>query len=151
MSSFKTSLNWRRETSDFKYDTYDRTHQIRFPGGTTIQASSAPDYKGKAEFVNPEEGILAALSSCHMLTFLAVACKSGFVVDSYSDEASAVLGKMQSGKLGVVTAVLRPAVQFSGEKQPNKEELAKLHDKAHQNCFIANTIQTEVTIESRSL
>jgi len=151
MSTFHAGISWHRETPDFSIETYDRTHNVSFPGGTSYKASAAPDYKGNQAYVNPEEGLLAALTSCHMLTFLAVASRSGYVVDSYEDQSSAELGKItageKAGKLGMVQATLRPKVVFSGAKMPSAEDLARLHEKAHQNCFIANSVTTKVTVE----
>jgi organic hydroperoxide reductase OsmC/OhrA len=145
-TKFNTTLTWQRSTPDFSYETYQRAHTIRFEGGTEIKASAAPDFKGDASMVNPEEGLLAALSSCHMLTFLAIAAKSRYVVDSYVDQATAVLGKNEAGRLCVSEATLNPCVKFSGGKIPNQEELARLHEKAHIACFIANSVHTRVTI-----
>jgi len=154
MSKFEVSIAWRRETPDFNVETYDRTHVVRFPGGTTYKMSSAPDFKGNPVLVNPEEALLAALSSCHMLTFLAVASRSGYVVDLYEDEASADLGKIaageKAGKMAVTHVTLRPKTSFSGNKIPSAEDLARLHDKAHHNCFIANSVTCSVAVEPRA-
>ena len=153
MSTFEAAVVWNRSTPDFKYDTYDRSHQISFGSGTSITGSAAPDYMGNSKHVNPEESLLAALSSCHMLTFLAIASKSGYIIDSYEDRCSAELGKneegtsLKPGKLGVTKAVLRPRITFGGTKKPDLDELKKLHGKAHANCFIANTVSTNVLVE----
>ena len=146
MSEHKATITWKRETPDFNYDTYDRTYTVKFPGGSTLKGSSAPEYLGKAEFANPEEVLAAALSGCHMLTFLAVACKSRLTVDSYQDEAVAILDKNAAGKLAVTEIHLRPRVKFSGET-PAPEKLKELHEKAHRNCFIANSLACKMSIE----
>lgn len=146
MSHYETSLSWKRTTSDFKYDSYDRSHKIRFPGGQTIQGSSAPEYLGKAEHANPEELLLAALSSCHMLTFLAIAAKSHLTLDSYEDEATCYLEKGETGILYVTRAVLRPKVKFSGET-PTEDKIRLIHEKSHKNCFIANSVNTKISVE----
>lgn len=147
MSHHEIQLTWTRQTPDFQYDTYDRTHSLVFAGGQKIAASSAPEYLGRAENANPEEMLAASLASCHMLTFLAVAAKSRFVVDSYLDRAVAVLEKNEDGRLAVTEIILNPKIQFSGEKVPDAEQLKALHDKAHRNCFIGNSIKARVTVK----
>lgn len=149
MSEHRAKVSWKRNTPDYAYETYDRTHTIHFEGGTQFQASSAAEFLGKKELPNPEEMLAAALSSCHMLTFLAVAAKSRLVVDSYEDEAVAVLDKNANGKLCVTKTVLKPRVVFGGE-QPSHEKILDLHEKAHKNCFIANSVACQVLIEPRN-
>lgn len=149
MGQYKATVTWVRETPDFKMETYDRTHTIKYPGGITVKASSAPEYAGKPQFVNPEEALAGALSSCHMLTFLAVAAKSGFTVDRYEDEAVATLDKNANGKLAVTRILLHPKVAFSGTA-PDPSKLQALHEKAHANCFIANSLKCEMAIEPRN-
>jgi organic hydroperoxide reductase OsmC/OhrA len=148
MSDHHATITWRRQTPDFTYDGYDRTHRIRFGGGVEIDASSAPDYKGRAELPNPEEALVAAMSSCHMLTFLALAARRRFVVDSYEDEATGVLEKNDAGRLAITRTTLRPRVSFSG-KAPTAEELEKLHHLAHEQCFIASSVRTDIRVEPR--
>jgi len=147
MSEHKATIDWRRETPDFGYETYNRDHGWTFDAGITVRASAAPEYKGGASCVDPEEAFVASLSSCHMLTFLAVAAKKKYVVDSYRDEAVGHLEKNEAGQLAVTRATLRPKVQFSGDRIPNAEDLQSLHASAHRHCFIANSVKTEVTIE----
>jgi organic hydroperoxide reductase OsmC/OhrA len=147
MSTHHASIRWSRATPDFAYDTYDRGHDWRFGGGTTLRATSAPEYKGDAALPNPEEALVAALSSCHMLTFLAVAARKRLVVDAYEDDAEGVLAKNAEGKLAVTTVTLRPRVTFASEVSP--ETLAQLHHQAHEHCFIANSVKTEVKVEPR--
>ncbi|MGE0713196.1 MAG: OsmC family protein [Planctomycetota bacterium] len=148
MSEHRVSLSWRRETPDFAYETYDRTHRVRFDGGQELGSSAAPDYQGDAALANPEELLAASLSSCHMLTFLAVAAKSRLTVDAYEDEAVATLEQNAEGKMAVTRVVLRPRVRWGGEA-PRPERLATLHEKAHKNCMIANSVRCEVTVEPR--
>ena len=112
-----------------------------------MTATAAPAYLGNPANTDPEEAFVASLSSCHMLTFLAIACKQKFVLDSYEDEAVGHMEKNAEGKLAITKVVLRPKIKFSGEKQPTPEELEKLHHGAHDNCFIANSVKTEVTVE----
>jgi len=149
MSEHKISLAWKRTTPDFAYETYDRTHTVMFEGGQTVQASAAAQYLGKAEYANPEELLAASLSACHMLTFLAIAAKSRYVVDSYEDETTAILDKNAEGAMAVTKIVLRPKAVFSGEKKPDAAQLKSLHDKAGKNCFIESSIKSEVVVEPR--
>ena len=147
MSEHRISLAWKRKTSDFAYETYDRTHTVMFNGGQTVETSAAPQYLGKEEYANPEEMLAASLASCHMLTFLAIAAKSRYVVDSYEDEATAILGKNAEGAMAVTKIILKPTVIFSGEKKPDAAQLKGLHDKAGKNCFIESSIKSEVVVE----
>ncbi|MCO5165682.1 MAG: OsmC family protein [Planctomycetes bacterium] len=146
MSQHLARVAWRRATPDFAYDTYDRTHEVRFPGGQALQGSAAPDYKGDPAKANPEEMLAAALASCHMLTFLAIAARSRLVVDAYEDEAEATLGKDADGKPAVTKVVLRPRVTFAGEA-PSAEKVRDLHRKAHDNCFVGRSVRCEVVVE----
>jgi len=149
MAEHKITLEWKRESESFTYDTYNRDHVWMFEGGSRVTASAAPGYRGNPALVNPEEAFVAALSSCHMLTFLAVAAKRKFVVDRYNDQAVGSLEKNAQGKLAITRVVLRPAVAFSGPATPTPEQLAALHEEAHRGCFIANSVTTQVTVEAR--
>lgn len=148
MSEHKVGLEWKRESEGFTYDTYNRDHVITFEGGASVTASAAPAYRGNPALVNPEEGLVAALSSCHMLTFLAVAAKKRFIVDRYSDHAVGFLEKNPQGKLAITRVVLHPRVEFSGPTAPTAKELVGLHEQAHSGCFIANSVTTEVRIDA---
>ena len=148
MSEYKAALTWKRQTPDFAYKTYDRSHTVRFGGGSSVTATAAPDYLRKAELVNPEEMFIASLASCHMLTFLALAAYQGLTVDNYTDEAVGTLSKNAEGKVAVTKVVLNPRIEFGGDKQPDTATLSKLHEKAHDNCFIASSVVTEVVIKS---
>lgn len=147
MSEHHATIEWRRETPDFAYETYDRDHDWTFDAGVTIRASAAPAYKGDERRVDPEEAFVASLSACHMLTFLAVACKRRLVVDGYRDEAVGVLAKDPEGRLAITRVTLRPRVVFGGERAPSPEELHQLHEQAHRGCFIANSVRCEVVVE----
>jgi organic hydroperoxide reductase OsmC/OhrA len=149
MSEYKAKIIWETNGESFTYDTYNRTHAITFGSGTEITASSAPDYKGHTDRVNPEEQLLGAISSCHMLTFLAIAAKRSFEVTRYKDEASCWLEKDETGGLSVTRAVLRPQITFA-DKTPDAETITKMHESAHRNCFIARSLKTKVTIEASS-
>ena len=145
MSTYAIDLNWRRET-DFSYDTFNRNHTLSFSGDQILQNSSAPEYLGNSDMANPEELLASALCSCHMLTFLAIASKSGYTVDSYNDHAVATLDKNEEGRLAITTIDLHPVIVFSGDKKPTAEQLKSLHEKAHRNCFVASSLKTKVNI-----
>jgi organic hydroperoxide reductase OsmC/OhrA len=149
MSSFSIGLSWRRTTPDFDVKTFSRDHVWRLAGGQTVQGSSAPDFSGNPEMSNPEEALLAALSSCHMLTFLAIAALRKLVVDSYEDEPVAELGKNDQGKMMVARMALRPLATFSGAVIPDENAVRELHRKAKENCFVNNSLLSQVTLEPR--
>jgi organic hydroperoxide reductase OsmC/OhrA len=148
---YKASVSWKRGADVFTDMKFSRLHKWSFDGGVTLPASASPHVVrlpyASAEAVDPEEAFVAALSSCHMLTFLYLAAKLGYVVDSYDDAAVGVMTKNARGKLFVSRVALRPAIAFSGTKQPNEADLAKLHHDAHEKCFIANSVLTEVVVE----
>jgi len=147
MSHHTSRLVWNRnQDQPFTYETYTRDHQVTMGTGLAFSASAAPEYKGSEEFTNPEELLIAALSSCHMLTFLAVAAKKGFVVSRYEDDAVGTLAKPETGPIQVTTCVLKPRAEFEGNA-PDQETLHKLHEQAHRGCFIANSVKTLVTFE----
>lgn len=148
MSEYRVFLSWKHAGGEFSYDSFERSHQLRFGGGQTLMASSAPEYAGKAEHANPEETLAAALSSCHMLTFLALCAKKRLPVASYDDEAVATLGKNDEGRPWVDRIVLNPKVAFTGV-EVSEEQLQQLHERAHQACFIANSIRSQVDIVPR--
>ncbi len=149
MSEYAATIGWKRETPDFAYETYDRDHDWTFDAGITVRASAAPAYRGNGRCVDPEEAFVASLSSCHMLTFLAIASEGQFVVDRYEDEAVGLLRADASGKLAMTKVTLRPRVAFGGEKVPGPEEVRLLHERAHHDCFLANSVKTEVIVEPR--
>lgn len=146
MSEHRIKLNWKRATPDFDYKTYNRSHRVTFKNGKLLEMSASIDYKGDANMVDPEETLVAALSSCHMLSFLAIANGRKFVVDFYEDNAVGFLEKNAEGKLAITRVVLRPRVKF-GAPMPDAAAVQQLHDKAHHACFIANSVKTEVTVE----
>lgn len=146
MSEHKANIKWTRGSVDFAYKTYSRDHTWRFDNGVEVPASAAPAYLGNAQRVDPEAAFVAALSSCHMLTFLALASNKGFVVDSYEDNAVGHLEKNAGGKLAITRVELHPKINYGGAKQPTPADLEWLHDKAHRECFIANSVTTEVRV-----
>ena len=147
MSEHKVNLRWERGDKPFEYQKYSRDHTWKFDGGHEMNASAAPAYLGNPANVDPEEAFVASLSSCHMLTFLAVACKKKFIMDEYTDEAIGHMEKNENGKMAITRVELHPKIKFSGEKQPTEQELDEMHHFAHTECFIANSVKTQVTVE----
>jgi organic hydroperoxide reductase OsmC/OhrA len=150
MSEHKAIIRWKRTSPDFLKGKYSREHTWTFDGGLTIPASPSPavvpvPYSNPAH-VDPEEAFVASLSSCHMLTFIFLAGKQGFVVDSYEDEAIGSMAKNEKGIPWVSNVALHPNIVYSGDKLPTPEDEAKLHHLAHENCFIANSVKTAITI-----
>jgi organic hydroperoxide reductase OsmC/OhrA len=141
------TTTWRRQTESFAYEDYNRAHEVRFGGGQVVPWSAAKEFRGDAERVNPEEAFVAAISTCHMLTLLAIAARKRFTVDSYEDGAVGHMTKNEAGKLWLSHVILRPRVAFGGERKPSKEEMAEMHHLAHENCFIALSVKTDVTVE----
>ena len=149
MSTFSIYLDWQRTTPDFDPKTFDRSHIWRLAGGQIVQGSAAPDYSGNPNMSNPEEALLAALSSCHLLTFLTIAALRKLTVDHYEDEPLAELGKNSQGKMMVSRLTLRPLVVFSGATIPTTDVVLELHRKAKENCFIGNSLLSEMSVEPR--
>lgn len=149
MSEHQVAVDWERETESFTYQEYNRDHLWTFAGGVKLPASAAPDYLGNPEYVNPEDAFVAALSSCHMLTLLAIAARKQWVIDAYHDDAVGILEKNAEGKFAVTRVTLRPKITFSGPKRPSPDELKSLHEQAHRGCFIANSVTTAVTVEAK--
>ena len=151
MSQYTATIEWRRgETEAFTDNRYSRGHQWTFDGGVTFRASSSPHVVPRFSDpagVDPEEAFVASLSSCHMLSFLYVAAKRGFVVDSYSDTATGEMGKNATSGSFVAKVVLHPRVVFSGAKGPTEAEHNDMHHAAHEGCFIANSVITDVRCE----
>jgi len=150
MSEHKITLTWKRGDTPFEYQKYSRDHTWKFDGGHEMQASAAPAYLGNPKLVDPEEAFVASISSCHMLTFLAVACKKKFVLDEYVDEAVGHMEKNAEGKMAITRVVLRQKTKFSGDKQPTQQELDEMNHMSHDQCFIANSVKTEITVEPQS-
>ena len=152
MSNYTAEVRWVRGPHEvFTDNNYSRAHEWRFDGGVTVPASSSPDIVppplSVAANVDPEEAFVAALSSCHMLFFLSFAAKRRLIVAEYLDQPVGVLGKDQEGKMCMTRVTLRPRATFTGERQPGREQIEKIHHLAHERCFIANSVKTEVVIE----
>jgi organic hydroperoxide reductase OsmC/OhrA len=149
MSEHKATVKWERGGVDFSYQKYPRDHTWSFDGGQTVTATAAPAYLGSPANLDPEEAFVASISSCHMLTFLAIACKQRFVPDAYEDEAVGHLEKNAEGRLAITRVELRPSIRWGGTRTPSAEELERMHEAAHANCFVANSVKTSITIEKR--
>ncbi len=152
MSEYFAKINWRRANDETYIDNkYSRAHQWIFDGGTTVEASSSPHIVALPysveENVDPEEAFVASLSSCHLLFFLSIAAKRKYVVDFYTDNAVGIMGKDEQGKMAMIKVTLRPFVLFSGDKKPTLVQLEKMHHQAHEQCFIANSVKTEIVTE----
>ena len=153
MSQYTTLVHWERGDQPFLNNRYSRAHLWRFDGGIEVPASSSPTVVplpfSRADAIDPEEAFVASLSSCHMLWFLSLAAKGGYIVDSYEDRAVGVMAKNPRGKYAMTKVTLQPRVVFSGENMPDQENLTSLHQAAHEECFIANSVRTEVVCEPR--
>ena len=149
MARYTADVLWRlKEGEDFEKGRYSRAHTVSFDGGVTVPASASPHVVGKwadPAAVDPEEMLVAALSNCHMLTFLHKARLAGFSVASYADHAEGVMEEIAPGRLGVTKVWLRPDIAWTGPA-PTPEQLADLHHDAHEECYIANSVTTEVII-----
>jgi organic hydroperoxide reductase OsmC/OhrA len=152
MSQHNATVRWQHNGPDFLKGKYSREHTWTFDGGITVPASPSPSVVpapwSNSANVDPEEAFVAALSSCHMLTFLWLASKQGFQIDSYTDEAIGVMTKNDRGIPWVSTVTLHPKIVYSGDKRPAAAEEAHLHHAAHEQCYIANSVKTEIVIAS---
>ena len=151
MSTYTATIAWQRDGQAFTDRRYQRRHQWRFDGGAVVAGSSSPQVVplplSDAAAVDPEEAFVASLSSCHLLWFLDIACRAGWVVDDYQDDASGLLANNADGQLAMTVVTLRPQVRFAGPHQPDAAELQRLHHAAHAACFIANSVRTDVRCE----
>lgn len=149
----KATIHWERKDADFLKGRYSREHTWSFDGGFTMPASSSPSVVptpwSNPACVDPEEAFVAAISSCHMLTFIYLAGKQGFQIDRYHDEAIGEMAKSESGKYWISIVHLNPQITYSGPKIPSPEQIEKLNHAAHLECFIANSVKTEIRIEAR--
>lgn len=151
MAEYTAEVVWARDDQPFLDQRYSRRHMLRFDGGVEVPGSSSPHsvripYSDPAA-IDPEEALVASVSSCHMLWFLSIAAQRGFRVDRYRDSAVGLMAKNDAGKQAITRITLRPAVNFSGEKLPSHQEIHAMHHAAHDECFIANSIKSEVVCE----
>lgn len=151
MSEYVATVEWVRGEQVFSDRLYSRAHDWRFDGGATVRGSSAPSSvplpMSDAAAVDPEEALVAAVSSCHMLFFLDFAARAGLVVDRYTDHAVAVMGRDERGRTSILEVRLRPAILFIG-RAPDPAAMHALHHQAHEACYIANSIRAEIRVET---
>jgi organic hydroperoxide reductase OsmC/OhrA len=149
LSTYRATVDWRCD-GDFAARRYSRVHSLSFDGGLTVPGTAGPGNVNPRfsmeGALDPEQAFVASLSACHMLWFLDFTARAGFVVEAYRDEAEGTLAEGPSGKQQMTRVVLRPEVTFVGERRPTAEELAALHHQAHEACFIANSVTSEVII-----
>ncbi|NVK00282.1 MAG: OsmC family protein [Oceanospirillaceae bacterium] len=148
MSVHQSELSWSRAPHNIEADTYCRNHKVTLNGGQTVDVSASLDFKGEGHCADPEQMLVSALASCHMLFFLAIADHQGFCVESYDDIPKGYLEKHEKG-MAVTRIELAPKVVFSGEKQPDAATLDRIHHMAHKNCFIRNSLIATVDINPR--
>ena len=151
MAIYTATVAWKRGDQNFADGQYSRAHEIRFDGGTVVPGSSSPHVvklpMSREDAVDPEEMLVASLSMCHMLFVLDFGRRAGFIIDSYIDAAEGVFGKDERGRLAITKVTLRPRIEWSGQKRPSAPDIAELHHKSHEACFIANSFRGEVAIE----
>lgn len=150
MSTYRATVDWRLE-GDFPSRRYSRVHSITFDHGLVVPGTAGPaninPRYGRPDALDPEQAFVASLSACHMLWFLDFAARAGFTVASYRDEAEGTLAAGPDGRQMMTRVVLRPRIEFAGDKRPTPAELAELHDKTHEACFVANSVRSDVVIE----
>jgi organic hydroperoxide reductase OsmC/OhrA len=150
---YRAQIVWTRDGAPFLDNRFGRGHVWRFDGEVEVPASSSPLSVplplSRADAVDPEEALVAALASCHMLFFLAFAAKGGFVVERYEDAPVGIMTKNERGKLFISKITLNPSVAFAGAKRPSSEEVDAMHHHAHEECYIANSVRAEVVVAAR--
>ncbi len=151
MSQHSSIVVWQRDAQAFIDQRYSRRHTWHFDGGAQVLASASPHVvpapHSDPTAVDPEEAFVASLSSCHMLWFLGFAAQDGWLVDSYRDEATGIMARNAQGRIAMTRVTLRPAVRFGAAGSPTPDQLRALHHRAHESCFIANSVKTEVLCE----
>ena len=145
MGQHKASIAWHRTSPDFTYESYNRDHEWRFENGPSIAASAAPEFRGTPHRLDPEESFVASIASCHMLTFLAICARRRLVVEEYLDEAVGFLENGPKGVMAITRVELSPRILFSGNP-PTDEQLRRLHRQSHAECFIANSVKTNIRV-----
>lgn len=145
MSIHKANVHWTLDGESFAYKDYSRNHLWNF-GDSKVHASAAPEYLGQSDRVDPEQALVAAIASCHMLTLLAIASRKGLTVESYDDDAVGFMSKNEQGRLAVTRVELRPRINFFAEHSVSPEALESMHELAHKECFIANSVTTQIVV-----
>ena len=146
MSEYVVSLSWQLGEREFAPGKYSPTHTAAFSPHTELTMSAAPEYGGDQAYANPEQTLAVALSSCHMMTFLALAAKMKWQLTSYSDRAVATLGKLPDGRVRIAAIELNPSVTFAEGAAVDPDGLRQMHDRAHRYCFVANSLDVEMTV-----
>ena len=150
---YRAEVIWTRDGAVFTDNRYSRGHVWRFDGGVEVPASSSPlSVKlplSRADAVDPEEALVVSLSSCHMLFFLDYAKQAKFLVESYEDQAEGLMEKGADGRVRMTRVTLRPLIRFGGERRPSEAEVEAIHHKAHDACYIANSVTSEIVVEGR--
>lgn len=149
MSVHQAEISWKRAPHNLEPETYSRNHSVTLNGGQVLDVSASLDFKGEEHCADPEQMLVSALSSCHMLFFLAIADHRGYCVESYEDDPKGHLEKLEDGGMAVTRIELSPKVVFSGEKQPDAATIDRIHHMAHKNCFIRNSLIASVEITPR--
>ena len=154
MSEHIATVRWQRNDDAFVRGRYSRVHEWRFDGGATVHASASPSVVrvpwSDPAGVDPEEALVAAVSSCHMLWFLSLAAEAGYIVEHYEDDAVGTMARDAEGREAITDIVLRPRIAFGGDKEAGAEAIARLHEKAHHRCFIANSVRSSIRVEPRT-
>ena len=147
MSIHEAAINWQRVPHESESDAYSRNHRVILNGGQEVHVSASTEFKGDPNCADPEQMLVSAVSSCHMLFFLAIADMQGYQVDSYEDVPKGYLERNDRKRREVTRIELSPRITFGGEKIPDREAISKIHAQAHSNCFIRNSVTAEVTVE----
>jgi len=147
MSEYVAKLSWSLGDDELAFGKYNPNHRMSFSGGLSATMTSAPEYGGDTRYVNPEEALAAALSSCHMMTFIALAAKARWKLRKYQDRAVALLGKTDDGRTKVSEIVLHPVIEFEPGHEIAADKLSEMHERAHRYCFVANAISCEMRVE----
>jgi organic hydroperoxide reductase OsmC/OhrA len=147
MSIHEAGVRWQHQGGVFTYESYSRDHDMVFKQGQLVVAgSAAPQFRGNANCIDPEEAFVAAIAACHMLSFLAICARKRIAVESYEDDALGVLDKNEEGRLCLTEVHLKPRIRFAPGQEPPPQEVSALHHRAHQECFIANSVRTQIRV-----
>lgn len=155
MAEYTVTVLWERGSATFSDNRYSRAHRWVFDGGAVVPASASPHVVpaplSEPTNVDPEEAFVVALSSCHMLWFLSIAANRGFIVDAYTDRAIGYMEKNEEGRLAITRVTLHPAIRFAQPRVPTESEIHEMHQEAHHQCFIANSVRTHVSVEEKAV